>query len=155
MLIRKKIEHSTMTKQLFRIAFLALLLVSSCKVEPGEIDYGKDGCHFCKMTIVDNQHAAEIVTAKGKVYKYDAIECMINDLKKRDAAEVGLMLVNDYSNPGDLISAESATYLISESIPSPMGAFLSAFSNKDEAEAIKSGKGGEIFSWQVVQKQIK
>lgn len=142
-------------KIIFRISILTLLLVSSCKVEPEQINYGKDTCHYCSMTIVDHQHASELVTAKGKVYKYDAIECLINDLKKRDSSEVGLLLVNDYSHPSKLISAESATYLISEGVPSPMGAFLSAFSNKATAEAVKSEKGGEIFNWQEVKKQIK
>ena len=142
-------------KSILGISILTLLLFSSCKVEPEKINYGKDGCHFCSMTIVDHQHASELVTAKGKVYKYDAIECLINDLKKRDNAEVGLLLVNDYGHPGELISAETATFLISEGVPSPMGAFLSAFSNKAAAEAVKSEKGGEIFDWQAVKKQIK
>lgn len=142
-------------KAIFGISIISILLVSSCKVEPEEINYGKDVCHFCKMTIVDNQHASELVTAKGKIYKYDAIECLINDLKTRDSTEVGMLLVNDYSNPGDLISAETATFLISEGVPSPMGAFLSGFSNKADAEAVKSENGGELFDWQAVRKQIK
>ena len=142
-------------RPIFTIAIITLLLVSSCKVEPEQINYGKDGCHFCKMTIVDNQHASELVTDKGKVYKYDAIECLINDLKKRDSAEVGILLVNDYNNPGELISAESATFLISEGVPSPMGAFLSAFSDNADAETVKSESGGELFDWQAVRKQIK
>ena len=142
-------------KPIFTIAIITLLVVSSCKVEPEQINYGKDGCHFCKMTIVDKQHASELVTAKGKVYKYDAIECLINDLKKRDSAEVGLLLVNDYKKPGELISTATATFLISEGVPSPMGAFLSAFSDKADAEAVKSENGGELFDWQEVQNQIK
>jgi copper chaperone NosL len=142
-------------KIIYAISIITLLFISSCKVEPEKINYGKDGCHFCSMTIVDHQHASELVTAKGKVYKYDAIECLINDLKRRDSAEVGLLLVNDYGHPGELISAESATYLISEGVPSPMGAFLSAFSNKAEAEVVKSEKGGELYEWQAVKKQIK
>ena len=41
---------------------LLLLLTTGCKVEPKPIAYGKEGCHFCSMTIVDQQHAAQIVT---------------------------------------------------------------------------------------------
>lgn len=82
------------------------------------------------MTIVDKQHAAELVSAKGKVFKYDAIECMINDLKKKKDLEIGLLFVNDYASPGTLIDAKIATFLISEQIKSPMGAFLSAFEKK-------------------------
>jgi len=141
-------------KNILLFSVFTLLIVSSCAIEQEEINYGKDGCHFCKMTIVDNQHAAELVTAKGKVTKYDAIECLINDLKKRDSTEVGLLLVNDYSNPGELISAESATYLISEGVPSPMGAFLSGFSIKEDAELLQSDKGGAIYDWQAVKKEI-
>ena len=137
------------------LSILTLLLVSSCKVEPEQINYGKDTCHYCSMTIVDHQYASELVTAKGKVYKYDAIECLINDLKRRDSTEVGLLLVNDYGNPGELFSATSATFLISEGVPSPMGAFLSAFASKTTAEEVKSDKGGELYSWQEVQKKIK
>ncbi len=62
-----------------RLSILILLLiVTNCSVSPKAIDYGNDGCHFCKMTIVDKLHAAEVVTNKGKVYKFDATECMIN-----------------------------------------------------------------------------
>ena len=142
-------------RPIFTLTIITLLIVSSCKVEPEQINYGKDGCHYCKMTIVDNQHASELVTAKGKVFKYDAIECLINDLKKRESEEIGMLLVIDYNNPGELISAESATFLISEEIPSPMGAFLSAFDDSANAEAIKSESGGELFNWQAVKKQIK
>jgi copper chaperone NosL len=142
-------------KSILGISILTLLLVTSCKVEPEKINYGEDGCHFCKMTIVDNQHASQLVTAKGKVYKYDAIECLINDLKKRDSTEVGMLLVNDYSNPGELISAESATFIISEGIPSPMGAFLSGFSTKEAAEKVISENGGTLYNWQTVRRQIK
>ena len=142
-------------KIIYAISILTFLLVSSCKVEPEQINYGKDTCHYCSMTIVDHQYASELVTAKGKVYKYDAIECLINDLKSRDSTEVGLLLVNDYGNPGELFSATSATFLISEGVPSPMGAFLSAFASKTTAEEVKSDKGGELYSWQEVQKKIK
>jgi copper chaperone NosL len=136
------------------ISIFTVLIFSSCAIEQEEINYGKDGCHFCKMTIVDNQHAAQLVTAKGKVSKYDAIECLINDLKKRNSVDIGLLLVNDYSNPGELISAETATFLISEGIPSPMGAFLSGFNNKEDAESTKMDKGGALYDWQAIQKEI-
>ena len=39
------------------------------------------------MTIVDRQHAAEAVTSKGKVFKFDAIECMVCLLYTSDAAD--------------------------------------------------------------------
>jgi len=130
------------------IFFFSLLITTSCSVEPVPIEYGKDACHFCKMNIVDQQHGAEIVTKKGKVYKYDAIECLISDLKSKDEATVALFLVNTYDAPKSLSDASKSTFLISEAIKSPMGANLTAFKNEASAKSIKEEKGGEIFNWE-------
>lgn len=124
-----------------------LLVLFSCNVAPQPIDYGNDGCHFCKMTIVDKVHAAEIVTKKGKVYKFDATECMVNFLEDFNASEVKLYLSNNYLEPEILIDATQATFLISENIPSPMGAFLSAFKTKEDAKNVQSKKGGTLYTW--------
>ncbi len=136
------------------VGFLILLL-SSCSIEPSEINYGSDGCHYCKMTIVDRQHAAETVTNKGKVYKYDAIECMMNDLKKGEKSDIGLYLINDYSTPGKLIDATQATYIETQSIPSPMGAFLTGFEVKKNAISVKVENGGELFTWEELKEDFQ
>ncbi|WP_040253390.1 nitrous oxide reductase accessory protein NosL [Psychroserpens mesophilus] len=129
-------------------SFIALLwLLFSCNVSPKPIDYGSDGCHYCKMTIVDKVHAAEIVTLKGKVYKFDATECMINFMEEFETSEIALYLSNNYTEPETLIDATKATFLISKNIPSPMGAFLSAFKSKSEAKKIQSQKGGNLYTW--------
>ena len=59
---------------------LIISLLSACTPAPKPIEYGSDMCHYCKMTIMDKQHAAELVTDKGKVFPFDAIECMIHYL---------------------------------------------------------------------------
>lgn len=131
-----------------------LIFMSSCSIESEKINYGKESCHFCKMTIVDNQHAAEAVTLKGKVFKYDAIECMINDIKQKNNVELGLLFVNDYSSPGALIDAKNATFLISKEIKSPMGAFLSAFEKQIEAQKVLDEHKGNLYNWEEIQKEI-
>jgi len=127
--------------------FALLLILIGCNASPKAIDYGNDGCHFCKMTIVDKVHAAEIVTKKGKIYKFDATECMVNFMKEFDRSQIKLFLSNDYLEPEVLIDATTATFLISENIPSPMGAYLSAFKTKAEAEKIQAQKEGKLYSW--------
>ena len=130
------------------IASLALLLfLTSCSISAEPINYGTDACSYCKMNIVDKQHASELVTKKGKVYKYDAIECLINDIANKKENEIGLLLVNTFDVPIELKDAKSATYLISEKLPSPMGAFLTAFDSKEKAEKKFSEIGGELFNW--------
>jgi copper chaperone NosL len=99
------------------------------------------------MTIVDRQHAAQLVTKKGKTFKFDAIECMLNHMKEIDTSTVALYLCNYYSEPGEFISSEKATYLISDNIPSPMGEFLTAFDSVESASMAKEENGGVLYSW--------
>lgn len=136
-------------------SIILTVFLSSCNVEPQAIQYGNDACHFCKMTIVDKQHAAEAVTTKGKVFKYDAGECLINDLKQKEDVEMAFLLVNDYANPGELIDVNLATFLISENIKSPMGANLTAFSSNMEADKALDQHGGDLFNWPNIQQKIK
>lgn len=134
---------------------LVLFVFASCEVSPRPINYGADGCHFCSMTIVDKQHAAQIVTKKGKAFKFDAVECMMNHLKDVDVATIELFLVNDYQTPGDLIDAKKATFLISKEIPSPMGEYLSGFQSRVEAENIEDENNGKLYSWNELLKRFK
>ncbi|WP_179351192.1 nitrous oxide reductase accessory protein NosL [Winogradskyella vidalii] len=135
--------------------FTLLLLFFSCNVSPEPINYGSDGCHYCSMTIVDKTHAAEVVTNKGKVYKFDATECMINFMDEFETSEIELYLSNNYTEPETLIDATKATFLISENIPSPMGAFLTAFKNKADAEKLQADKGGELYTWKTLLDKFK
>jgi len=140
---------------MFRIfIFLSLALAISCSVEPKPIEYGSDACAFCQMTIVDRQHAAEIVTEKGKAYKYDAIECMIRDMKNHESSEIAYFLVTDFAESGKLTNALEATFLISENIPSPMGANLSAFKESNEAHKVQKLEDGQLFTWNELLKQF-
>lgn len=137
------------------VLFLSLVFLASCgNPEPQPIEYGKEQCYYCKMNIVDNQHASEIVTKKGKAFKYDAIECMLNDLANRDDSEIALYLVCDYAQPGVLIDATQAHFLISKEIPSPMGANLSAFKSEQTAQKTQKEKTGDVYDWEILRTKV-
>lgn len=143
-------------KTLKHFSFVPIFLILlSCNVGPKAIDYGQDGCHYCKMTIVDSQYAAQIVTKKGRAYKFDATECMIHFMDEFDTSQVALYLSNNYSNPGELIAADKATFLISENVPSPMGAFLSAFKIEEDARGLREQKSGELYTWSELLNHFK
>ena len=129
------------------IGVVILLVSISCKVEPEAIEYGKDQCSFCKMNVVDKTHSAQYVTKKGKQFKFDAIECMVNELSEKEIEKIGILLVSDYQLPGQMTSALDATYLISKEIKSPMGANLSAFKSAQIANTTKIERGGELYPW--------
>ena len=141
------------------LAYFLLLAISlcACTIEPVSITYGNDACDFCKMNIVDKQHAAEIITSKGKAFKFDALECMMNYMNRNEihSEDLSFILVCDYHQPGEFIDAKKATYIFSENIPSPMGAFLSAVGTKETAEALIELKGGEIEDWNSLKKRYK
>jgi copper chaperone NosL len=54
-----------------------------------------------------------------------------------------------------LVDVNSATFLISENIKSPMGANLTAFSSNKEADKALDQHGGGLFNWDNIQQIIK
>ncbi|MCC6865224.1 MAG: nitrous oxide reductase accessory protein NosL [Ignavibacteria bacterium] len=121
----------------------------ACSTTPDPINFGTDQCSHCKMNISEQRFGAEIVTKKGKIYKYDAAECMFNALSLGDIAysDAAGFYVIDSANPKQLTNALEASYLISEKFPSPMGANLSAYSNKNDAAVSQTQYGGELKNW--------
>jgi len=118
-------------------------LLTSCSNEPQPIDYGNDNCNFCEMTIVSQVYSAQAVSRKGKQYKYDAIECMVND-QLQNNYDMAVNLVANYEQPGTMIDVDNARFVINDSIKSPMGVNLAAF--KKESPVVRDGSEG-IFSW--------
>ncbi len=140
-----------MKKQLYTIITCAIIL-SACTPTPKKIAYGKDNCHYCKMTVVDKTHSAQYVTKKGKVFVFDAIECLANTVTdEQNEPTLAHILVADYQNPGTLIDARNAAYIISKEIKSPMGAYLSAVSNKTAAKNLKETHGGTLYNWETLK----
>ena len=106
------------------------------------------------MTIVDQQHAAQAVTDKGKIYVFDAIECMVHFSRDNSEQQYAHLLVNHYTNPKALHAAESSTFLISEALPSPMGAYLNALPDAAKAEELSSELGGEVYNWNELMSEL-
>jgi copper chaperone NosL len=133
---------------------IVIILFCSCTVKVSPIEYGTDNCDFCQMGIVDNKHASQLVTEKGKNFKFDAIECMISYINENQKKQsYSHILVSDIQKPGELISANNAYFIVSQNIPSPMGAFLSATKTKQDAESITTKHSGKVFSYQEILHQ--
>lgn len=120
----------------------------SCAIEPEAINYNYDECAYCKMKISDVRFGAELVTSKGKVYKYDSAECLVNTYIEKSDEQYAFVLVTDYSRPHHLVDAQSAHFLISEKIPSPMGGNLSSYEYPQIANQFLDKNGGDLFSFQ-------
>ncbi len=122
---------------------LISVLFISCSTDPKPIDYGKDACDFCEMTIVDRNFSAQAVSKKGKQFKYDAIECMVNDLHDHSEA-MAIQQVADFSHPGSMIEVEQALFIVNDSLNSPMGANLAAVKKES---SIASPQSADTYYW--------
>ena len=142
-------------KNKFILCVLIATCIISCTVEPKPIEYGIDHCYFCDMTVVEKTHAAQYTTLKGRSYSFDAVECLIRKLNQdENEANMAFIRVADYANPGSLSNANTATYLISDKIKSPMGANLSAFSKYESAKKTQSIHGGNLYTWQQIKDKL-
>jgi copper chaperone NosL len=132
------------------LSFIALsAILIGCDNIPQPIEYGHMSCDYCKMTVVDQRYAAQLVTTKGKSFVFDAAECMINYTRAEENKrhEFSQMLVTDYLTPAKLIDAKTASFIRSEQLPSPMGAFITAVGNGSDAKELKDKNGGMIYNW--------
>lgn len=155
-LYRSKLKKSKFVTSLVAGIALCLFMIS-CSVEPEAIQYGKDACHHCKMTLMDNKFGAEIVTTKGKVFKFDDTACLLNfisssQLKDKDITHC---LITNFASPGVLINAKTALYVKSEQIKSPMASNIAAFENKPNLESHNDSWKGEELSWNELTTQNK
>ena len=146
---------NTQAKPLSAVVALALFFLLACTPQPSPIDYGHDQCTFCKMTIMDDRFAAELVTTKGKVYKFDDLFCLDKYYRIQGAkeADYGHILVNDYNEEGTLIDLRKAALLQAEGLRSPMGGNIAAFSSLEKLEEVQAEKeleGNRLdwLSWQ-------
>ncbi len=134
-----------------------LVVLTSCTVEPEPIAYGEDACHHCKMTLMDTKFGAELVTQKGKVYKFDDVNCMLNFYHSGavPADQFAYKLVVDFSRPSTLIESADAFYLKSPEIKSPMASHVAAFRTQDSLKQAQSELGGIYMVWGELVSQFK
>jgi copper chaperone NosL len=132
------------------IAVLLILFSAGCSSQPQPINFGKDNCDFCKMTLMDKHYGAEIITKKGKVYKFDDLNCFVGFEKEGsvEAAQIAGRYVVDYQGNGQLIAAETAFYLYSNNLKTPMASGVAAFADEAGRDQVLEQTGGETKTWQ-------
>ena len=139
-----------------RLIFLLVFSVvnfCSCKSGPEPIIAGTDHCYFCKMTITDLRFSTELLTDKGRIFKFDDIHCMLAYVKA-DGNETHAktdFFVADFSSDHALLNASSGFYLQSPALRSPMGGNIAAFRIKDSLLTAHKFFPGEIVNWETLK----
>ncbi|MGL2962815.1 nitrous oxide reductase accessory protein NosL [Flavobacterium sp. RSB2_4_14] len=130
---------------------IALLLLVSCGTdEPKPIKLNNDSCDFCKMTISNGKFGAELITEKGRYYKFDDVSCMIQFAKSNTVVPYKSFYVADYSKDNTLILAEQSFFLKGGTISSPMRGNTIAFSTKKGALAYQQKLNAELKTWKEI-----
>ena len=133
------------------------LLIVSCTTKPEPLVAGKDACVHCKMPIADTRFGAEIISDKGRIYKFDDINCMLQWSRQSSNVNAGSanFYVVNYFDQIDLMNAADAVYLKSDNLRTPMNSGFAAFANKEHAEKLLKDDGGVLVDWNFVQNEIK
>jgi copper chaperone NosL len=135
-------------------SFAALLLVvlSSCSTGPEEIAYGKDACNDCKMTIMDPKFGGEIVTKKGKVYKFDDMHCLAHFIKAGSVkeADIAQTVFVDYEKEHIFLKSPSLFFVQSPQLKSPMNSNAAAFATQQAATKKAAEVSGKVVDWQTL-----
>ncbi|RYZ24560.1 MAG: hypothetical protein EOO16_00205 [Chitinophagaceae bacterium] len=128
----------------------AALMLGSCKSGPEPFLLGRDACEDCKMTIADGRFGAELITRKGRIYKFDDLHCLAhfreaNPVLLRDAT----VLFAEY-NTARLIPSADSWSISDPEFKSPMNS--NAISFRSEASALAAGKGKPVPGLAILDK---
>ena len=142
-----------MSKNIKYIILVFSLTIFSCEKNVEKINYNSDVCSHCRMVISDSKFGAEYITTKGKIYKFDSIECMamyliVGNVKD---SEIHSLWFAEFTEPNKLVNKEKIKIYFSDEISSPMGLSLFA-SEKTEFENVIKKKE---MSWSEVKNFVK
>lgn len=133
-------------------AFSLIALVSCAPNGPEPIRFNADKCENCKMTISDKRFPAELITKKGRVYKFDDLHCLQRFHASFNDVEVKTFLAACYGNSNQLFDATTGWFVIHESVKSPMQGNIAAFANEPEARQFAEKLNAKTINWTELNK---
>lgn len=103
------------------------------------------------MTIMDKKFAAELVTPKGKVFKFDDIICLRQFAENTPQPPNTLYYVNDYlGEKATVLDASKAVFLKHGLFKSPMNGNYAAFSTQADAQHLKDSLQLPFITWETL-----
>lgn len=143
----KKIAKTLRLPAVTIVAAMAFLFFS-CNIKPTPLVVGTDMCSYCKMPYSDNRFGAELITRKGKIYKFDDIHCIVAFMhdKANETQHAKLYFVN-FDDGHNLIPLEKVLLIKSNQLHSPMNGDMAAFNNSVEAKQAIEKYAASIVDW--------
>jgi len=136
----------------------AMLLLPGCDSGPQAIDFGKDSCAECNMTIVDKRYGAEFVTGKGKVFKFDDVNCMVEFIEREPHVgdSTARRFIVAFNEGGELLEENQLVFVKHKDLRTPMRSHIAAFRDKESAQATLDGlgEGGNFLTWEEIMNEF-
>lgn len=136
---------------LLLLALLLLFLLAACSNSaaagptPPEIYYGEDICEFCGMIISEERFAAGYITQDGQEHIFDDVGDMVLAYQE-NSETITAAFVHDYENH-TWIKAQTAYFVLSEDLPTPMLSGLAAFPTQEQAQKFAKQLHGQVLSF--------
>ncbi len=134
-------------KPVMLLALTAATLTSCGSSGPQPIVLNKDACEFCKMSISDGRFVAELITTKGRAYKFDDLGCLFSYAGSLPAENIKNHYVGDYTKNNALMDASTAWYVHHESFRSPMAGNTAAFPSREAAAEYAQKNQATVLQW--------
>ncbi len=128
---------------------ICFVVLNSCTTGPEALKIGRDNCSYCKMTISDNRFGAELITQKGKIYKFDDGHCLLSFIQSKilEKKEIATVYFTDFIGKHTLVKADGAFLLQSDFFKGPMNGNMAVFSNEDSMKKMAAQYQGSIVTW--------
>jgi len=109
------------------------------------------------MQISDNRYGSEIITNKGKVFKFDEVGCMVEyAMVKNFIGDINQkFLVTDFATPETFIDATNVFFVQNDNFRSPMGSNVMAFDSEVSRQKFAAESGGSLLNWVDVIEIVK
>lgn len=121
--------------------------------QPPEIVYGQDVCDQCGMIIGEGRFAAATLLTDGEALIFDEIGDMLVYQMDHPEAQVKAWFVHDYPSEA-WMRGETAYFVKSESLKTPMGGGIVAFEKKEVAEAFATEWDGKVYTLDELRAQV-
>lgn len=118
----------------------------SAEVKPPDIAYNEDICEACGMLISEARFASATVEVNGTPHKFDDIGDLVQYYSTRSAANVKAYFVHDYTSQ-QWIRAETAYFIVSPKIMTPMAHGVAAFTDKSAAEKMAASLSVKVLDF--------
>lgn len=129
-----------------RVVALLLVTLSACQTRPRPLVAGTDACDYCRMSVSDVRFGGELQLRSGRIYTFDAIECLASFYLANERNDVRGVWVADYAT-STLVPVDSAVFLRASGIQSPMGRSLVAFEQEASNNTLVAQYGGRAMRW--------